>query len=303
MTPALRRMRRAVLACLGGLAAMALTFAPPAPASASPEAAPAGSAQVAWDPSWAKFRTGQYFLLPVLGGGTLTAALSMPGSPRWRGDGALDRGARSVLRIRDQTARRIAARIGDVLYVGLTAAPAALDSFVLAQLVHESEEVAWQTFMIYGQSMLTTAFATVLAQGASGRIRPMVDECARDLDYDPMCKSRWLYRSFFAGHVSMAFTGASLLCVTHTRIPLLGGGAESALACALPFAAATYVGVSRVSGDKHWLSDVLVGAAIGAASGLLIPLALHYGFGAPEAPEDAPPASIPRTPIGLGGTF
>ena len=38
---------------------------------------------------------------------------------------------------------------------------------------------------------------------------------------------------------------------------------------------ASFVGYLRVAGDQHWASDVLVGAAVGGGTGVLMPLLLH----------------------------
>ena len=50
------------------------------------------------------------------------------------------------------------------------------------------------------------------------------------------------------------------------------------LVCGALMAGATVTGAARVMADAHYASDVLVGAAIGLISGLLVPW-LHYGGG------------------------
>ena len=72
------------------------------------------------------------------------------------------------------------------------------------------------------------------------------------------------YRSFPSGHTVMAFSAAAAVTSETSRWwprsrwyvgPLMYGGA-------------TLVGASRMYNNKHWASDVLVGAAIGAFAGL-----------------------------------
>jgi membrane-associated phospholipid phosphatase len=61
--------------------------------------------------------------------------------------------------------------------------------------------------------------------------------------------------SFLSGHTSSAFQGAAFI---HKRY-----GWEYAIA---PYIGATFVGYSRVHANKHYVSDVVAGAALGLAS-------------------------------------
>lgn len=64
--------------------------------------------------------------------------------------------------------------------------------------------------------------------------------------------------SFPSGHTALAFTGAGLLDREF--------GAVSPLISIGGYAAATSTGFLRMTNDKHWISDVLVGAGIGLLS-------------------------------------
>jgi membrane-associated phospholipid phosphatase len=66
-------------------------------------------------------------------------------------------------------------------------------------------------------------------------------------------------KSFPSGHTSRAFSSAATLY--NRQGPAIGVPA---------FIVASLVGVARVKADKHFWSDVAVGAAIGTASGFLI---------------------------------
>ncbi len=66
-------------------------------------------------------------------------------------------------------------------------------------------------------------------------------------------------KSFPSGHTSRSFSSAATLY--NRQGPKVGIPA---------FAVAALVGTARVKADKHYWSDVLVGAAIGTGSGLLL---------------------------------
>ena len=241
----------------------------------------AAAEPLVWNDEWARFRPAEYVAVPVLGLGMLAAGLIAPGTknPAWTGRNKLDDAGRDTLRFSSSTGRAWARHVSDTLYIGLTLYPAVVESLVLAGLVHKSPEVAWQLFMIYGETALTSGLITVASQGFVERRRPLVDECVRNPGYDPMCNTKQLSRSFFAGHVSMSFVGASLTCIDQAHMPLYGRGVGGPIACVTTMAAATTTAVLRVAADKHWTTDVLTGVGVGLSTGFLIPLGLHYGFG------------------------
>ncbi|RYE93307.1 MAG: phosphatase PAP2 family protein [Myxococcales bacterium] len=258
--------------------------------------------KLVWRDDWARFRPAEYVAVPVLGVGMLATGLAAPGTtdPAWTGRNDLDDAGRRALRIASPTGRAWARGVSDVLYIGLTIYPAAIESLLLARLVHKSPDVAWQLFMMYGETALSSGVLTIGAQGLGSRRRPLADECDKDPGYDPMCGTKQLSRSFFAGHVSMAFVGASLTCVNQAHLPLYGDGLGGPIACAATMAGAATTAVLRVAADKHWSTDVLVGAGVGLSAGLLIPLGLHYGFGSSSV---AARTRVTAVPIGDQGAL
>jgi membrane-associated phospholipid phosphatase len=66
-------------------------------------------------------------------------------------------------------------------------------------------------------------------------------------------------RSFPSGHTSMSFSAAATL---HKRYGWKYGFPA--------YAVATFVGAARVKADKHYVHDVVAGAAIGGAAGWLL---------------------------------
>jgi membrane-associated phospholipid phosphatase len=117
------------------------------------------------------------------------------------------------------------------------------------------------------ESEVATMVLTNIAKFSAGRQRPY----AHFAPGVPFSLEDNL--SFFSGHTSFAFaTAVSAGVVAHARgywyEPYIWAGG-------LTFAAAT--GYLRIAADKHYLSDVLVGAAIGTGAGLLIPqLTIHH---------------------------
>lgn len=97
--------------------------------------------------------------------------------------------------------------------------------------------------------------------------------------------------SFFSQHSSLAFSLAvasgTIASMRHYRLaPLVWG-------VGLPIAA--FTAYSRIAGDAHYLSDVVLGSLFGAAMGFLIPYLFHR-------PNSATNESIAMTPLVSGST-
>ena len=102
--------------------------------------------------------------------------------------------------------------------------------------------------------------------------------------------------SFYSGHASAAFAVATSFA---TCASMRGDGdAWVAWAAGLPLAALT--GYLRIAADRHYLSDVLVGAGAGTLFGTLVPRLLHSP-GAAGTPQQRGPARLPA--LTFGGRF
>lgn len=77
--------------------------------------------------------------------------------------------------------------------------------------------------------------------------------------------------SFYSGHTAMAF---SLVTAAGT-VSELRGYKNRWLIWAVGLPAAASVGLMRMGADKHYLTDVLVGAAAGSLFGVGVPLLMH----------------------------
>lgn len=131
-------------------------------------------------------------------------------------------------------------------------------------------DLGWHTL----EAMAVSGQVTSLMKGFFGRSRPYAAAGdARDFDLGSGFGSA-TRRSFPSGHTSMAFTLASVVDEeTSHRWPR----AHRVIA-PLAYAAATSVGLARMYNDKHWASDVALGAAIGTLSGKIV---VRYAHGRP----------------------
>ena len=119
---------------------------------------------------------------------------------------------------------------------------------------------------IYGQVLLLNTGLTMLSKNSFRRSRPYV--------YNPHTgllkrRSRDARRSFFSGHTSNAAANSfySAQVLLDFRNSSKGEGWVWASAALLP----TITGTTRVLSGNHYWTDVLVGYAIGAGIGVLLP--------------------------------
>ncbi len=174
--------------------------------------------------------------------------------------------------------RSQAAKISDILWPVTQVFPV-IDSLLTPILSDECNfDVALQMTLINWQVLGVTGLVTRAAQFAAGRSRPLLKGCAEDPHYSGSCHPDTSGRtaSFISGHTSLSFAAAGLTCAHHQALPLYGGNAADAVICALTIASATTTGVLRIMADKHWPTDVMIGALIGSATGYGLPRLLHY---------------------------
>lgn len=106
----------------------------------------------------------------------------------------------------------------------------------------------------WGRMLVSDAFSVALMAGAVNGIKYSVKRMRPDGS---------ARNSFPSGHTATAFMAATMLQKEYGwRSPWFGLGG---------YAAATLTGVSRIMNNRHWLSDVVAGAAIGIG-------AVHLGY-------------------------
>ncbi|MFA6570999.1 MAG: phosphatase PAP2 family protein [Bacteroidota bacterium] len=119
----------------------------------------------------------------------------------------------------------------------------------------------WDDLRITGrQSFEALALAGIVTTGIkviTGRARPFME---RDNLYFKPFNLKDEYLAFPSGHTTVAFAVATVLACkidTWWSYPLF-------------YSAALSTGLARIYLDKHWISDVILGAAVGTLSSLVI---------------------------------
>lgn len=260
-----------------------LPVAPPEPGKAP--SAPPGPRHVSLKKTLATRLEWRWpsFGLPELGLSIGQAALAIgsafiPEQQHWLATNAFDESARDALRLKGE-ADRLTARDASDVGVVLLLNQQLIDTLFITWWLHDKGSTAFQMALIDLQTVSFAAGVNGVITGLVGRQRPYPRvDCTqggiRSETNDCLGPDR--YQSFFSGHTTLAFTLASLTCVHHINLPLYGGGAVEAIPCAMAMATASGVGLLRMAGDQHYLSDVLTGAAFGTAVGFALPYLFYY---------------------------
>lgn len=225
----------------------------------------------------------------LLGLAGATAATMMlldtnTGTGSWSSPVLLDGSVRNALRSPSLSGRNFANSLSDWSRNVMVAAPFVMDIAALQYWRGNDPDGALRSMVVAAQSFALNVFANELVKRIISRERPYLAECGTDPGYNSNCHSvdvyhdayRDAYRSFYSGHVSMAFTGAGLICLNHSKLNLFNGNTTAdQLACAGAVGLASLTGLLRIVADQHYLSDVLVGAGVGFFSGYFFPGFFH----------------------------
>lgn len=154
-----------------------------------------------------------------------------------------------------QTARTLSDAIVALAVVG----PVAADVLALG-----INEVFWEDFIVFSQAIMISSALVSVAKVIVQRPLPLTYQG------DPaLVGSADGYRSFYSGHTTTAATALSAAAVT-----LSLRYDQKVWPWLAVTGATTSVALLRVLGGAHFISDTIVGAAMGTSVGILVPL-LH----------------------------
>lgn len=256
------------LAALGALA-FALVATTPAKAERT----------LKWKDEWPRFRTSEWIVTGVAGATVLTLYLVPRFTPTWGHPILFDAPVRDALRTDHGPARDAWQQWGTYAYYAMAAYPILIDG-LLVPLARGSSTVAAQTTLINLQAFAISGFVFRVTEATVRRARPSVWACKEEKGSYEDCRGSGSLgdtNSFIGGHVTIAATGAALMCTHHAHLRLYGG-AWDAIACGVGVAMTGFVAIGRMVTDNHYATDNLAGVAVGTLSGWLMPTLLHYGF-------------------------
>ncbi|NUQ76583.1 MAG: phosphatase PAP2 family protein [Polyangiaceae bacterium] len=203
---------------------------------------------------------------------------SLDGSDTLNG---FDRGARDAFRWTDtELANGISDGLGYVVSPGGSIGSLAL----VAGLDGRLEDTAANTLVVMESAFIAGIIAQ-LFKFTVGRERPFVHVLGRT-EKSFTKKPQDNNVSFFSAHANFAFA----LAVSSGMVATLRDYRGAPWVWGSGLLLASTIGYLRVAADRHYLSDVLVGAAMGSIVGFSVPFFFHRKSAAPEATKMAPSA-------------
>ena len=116
------------------------------------------------------------------------------------------------------------------------------------------------------EALLMSAAATELVKGVAGRNRPYLQRADADDFVFMNGFTGGGFTSFPSGHTSAAFSLAAVVDAEGS----MHWPHAARIVTPVTYGLASLVGLSRIYKDRHWMSDVAVGALVGEYSGLMV---------------------------------
>ena len=123
------------------------------------------------------------------------------------------------------------------------------------------------TTLLATQAYITAGALESVMKYVSGRTRPSFYDASAEAEpkfLGPFSKTattssgKKIYSSFPSGHTTVAFAAATVFASEYRDKPIVP---------IIAYSAATLIGISRITENKHWSTDVFVGAAVGFLAG------------------------------------
>jgi hypothetical protein len=248
--------------------------------------------RVEWSKDWPRFRLAEGLTTLALVGAAVALTFKQgPPEPNWTGGILFDDWAREKLRSDNYSTQKVWADYSDYSFLWGSIIPTFVDVWIVTLGVHENADVAGQMLLMNLQSFGVSAVLSLGSQRLVGRQRPYIDRCdeegftrsATGQKLVNHCGGSEDNQDFYSGHTAAITTSAGLTCVHHQHLPLYGGGVADLAPCVVMLGLSAANGVGRLVSDNHYASDVVLGWAVGLASGYVLPSILHYGFGGGRA--------------------
>ena len=184
-----------------------------------------------------------------------------------------------------------AERVADSLLLASVTSPLVFSGIDTAAAGVTSARVGDDAAVTF-QTLGATYLATVAIKMAVARPRPLTYSARFDKSVRYAGNARM---SFPSGHASLSFAAVSVLAVMLAE--RFGDHPGAVVGITGGYLMATTVATARLLGGKHFLTDVVAGAALGTLLGLTIPL-LHT-----KEREPPGPGTTARSMVGIGGVF
>lgn len=252
--------------------------------------------------TYRRARPWQYVAIGVQSAANLTFEFGNIPSPgeHWRDPLPGDLPIRNALLARTEEGRQRARTVADTTWHVVQYYPVVVDGLLVPLAFDKlNADVAWQLSVINWQTLGLTGIVTRIAHKTVPRGRPSTWECERDRSAPKPCPEAG--PGFFSGHVAMTTAGAALSCSHHAALPLYGRGPAGTLTCMALSTGAVAVGIGRITADKHWASEILVGHLVGAGFGLGMPWLLAYRYPQKPAASSAMRSAWIPVPMPGGG--
>lgn len=121
------------------------------------------------------------------------------------------------------------------------------------------------TTLLATQCYITSTIITEVVKNVAGRQRPnYIDPTTGEASpkfRGPQFNAPNEFKSFPSGHTTAAFAAATVYAMEYRK---------SIVVPILAYSAASLVGISRITENKHWATDVLLGATVGYLCGRVV---------------------------------